>query len=132
MKRRLGILVGASLLLWGLVTYPSRILWGDSAVVFSAVALALCLVPAAGTLLLGRLAFGQSPEDQLLAVMAGTVVRMVVVLGLGLVLFSSLPYFHRAGFWFWVLSFYLFTLTLEIALLLGFQAKAKIDQPLDE
>ena len=50
MKRSLGLLLAGGLAFWLVVAYPAKWLWGDSAVVFSAVAGLLCLVPAAATL----------------------------------------------------------------------------------
>lgn len=118
MKRSLGFLVGGSLAFWLVVAYPAWLLGGDAAVVFSAVAGLLCLVPTAVTLLWCLRSSAGAPEQQLLAAMGGMGVRLVVVLGVGMALFHALPYFHYRSFWIWIIVFYLFTLTLEMGLIL--------------
>jgi hypothetical protein len=99
------------------VSYPAYVIWGETAPVYGAVALALCLVPTAATLLWAGWALDQSPEQQLGLVLGGTGVRMVFVLGAGLLLNSFVPYFQRQGFWLWILGFYLLTLFLEMVLI---------------
>jgi hypothetical protein len=124
MKRRLGLLTAGSLALWLAVSYPARLLGGESAVVYSAVAVALCLAPTLATLAWAGWALDQSPEQQLLMLLGGTGVRMGVVLGAGLALYTFVPYFQESGFWVWLLVFYLFTLALEMALLVAGRAAA--------
>jgi hypothetical protein len=109
-------LVGGTLACWLLVVVPARWLWGDSAVLLSATAWLLCLIPSAATLAWAQWALRGKPEQQLLAVMGGTVVRMLFVLGIGLVLYFTVPEFQYIRFWLWVIAFYFFTLTLEIVL----------------
>jgi hypothetical protein len=122
--RSLGLLVGGSLAFWLVVAYPAWLLGGSTALVFSAVAGLLCLVPTAATMLWCLRAALGAPEQQLLATMGGTVVRLVVVLGAGMALFHTLPYFHDRRFWLWVIVYYLLTLTLEVALVVARQAPA--------
>jgi hypothetical protein len=117
--RSLLVLVLASLAFWLVVAYPAQLLWGGDAMLFSAVAALLCLVPTAATLAWSRWAFQGAPEQQLLAVMGGTGVRMAVVISVGMILFHSLERFHHQQFWFWVIVFYLLTLALEVGLLLN-------------
>jgi hypothetical protein len=116
-KKRLGLLLAGSLTFWLLAAYPAHLRWGDSAVVYSAVALLLCLVPTTATLLWAGWALEQSAEQQLGVVLGGTGVRMIFVLGLALVLHYSVPYFQQQSFWVWILVFYLVTLTLEMVLI---------------
>jgi hypothetical protein len=117
----LEILVAVMVGFWALAAYPGRVLWGESALVFSAVALVLCLVPAAITLLWAGWAFRQSPEQQLVAVLGGTGLRMAFVLALGLGLYLSVPYFSQSSFWLWILGFYLMSLALEVGLIVAGQ-----------
>jgi hypothetical protein len=117
-------LFAGTLSFWLLVAYPARLLWGDAAAVFSGVAALLCLVPMAVTLVWSYRAFHGSPEKQLAAVLGGTVLRMLFVICAGLALCQLHPYFNGRAFWIWVVVFYLFTLTLEMVLLLG-RASAK-------
>jgi hypothetical protein len=122
LRRQLGGLVAGVLGLWVVLVYPGYLFGGDRAVVYSAIAAILCLLPTAGTLLWAGWAFKQSPEQQLLMVLGGSGVRMAVVLGAGLVLYSWVAYFQQRSFWYWVLVFYLVTLALEMTLLLGYRS----------
>ena len=119
MTWRLGWLVAGSLAFWAAVSYLARLWWGHQAFVYSLVAVALCLVPMAATLLLAQRALRGSPEQQLLVVLGGTGLRMLVVLGAGLALYLLVPYFQEANFWIWILVFYLVTLALETGLMLA-------------
>jgi hypothetical protein len=112
------VLLVGSLGFWAAAVYPTRLLGGEPAVVYSAVAVGLCLVPTAATLLWAERAFRGSPEQQLLMVLGGTGVRMATVLGAGLVLYYAVPYFQQTSFWICLLVFYLFTLALEMVLLI--------------
>jgi hypothetical protein len=126
MTRRLLWLVVGGALFWLALAYPARRLWGDPALPpwwdpvlqHSLVALGLCLAPGLVTVLWGTWAARWAPEAQLLAVLGSTALRMVFVLAGGLVVFFRVPGFREPGFWGWVLAFYLFTLALEMALLL--------------
>src|SRR5436853_296862 len=71
MKRRLGWLVAGSLAFWLAVSYPARLLGGDSALGYSAVAAALCLAPTLATLAWAGWALERSPEQQLLMLLGG-------------------------------------------------------------
>ncbi len=122
MKRSLGLLVSACLGFWLVAAYPAYVLWGEAAVVFSAAAALLCLVPTAATLVWSYRVSRGSPEQQLLAAMGGMAVRMVVVIAAGMALYLLVPYFYRRSFWLWVIVFYLLTLTVEIGLIVARQA----------
>ncbi len=117
MKKSLSLLIGGTLLAWALVAVPARYLTNDLAYLHSAAAALLCLVPTALTLAWTRWAFKGLPEQQLLAVMGGTVVRMAFVIGAGMALYHLAPDFNYQRFWLWVIGFYLFTLALEMVLL---------------
>ena len=119
MTKSLTVLVAGTLVVWLVVFYPAQLLGGETALVFSAVAGLVCLVPAAATLVWGRWARKGPPELQLAAVMGGMGVRMAVVLGIGMALFFLVPYFQHASFLLWVVVFYLITLSLEVGLLLA-------------
>lgn len=117
MIARLGVLLGGALGFWLLLSYPAWRLFGEAHLVYSSVALALCAVPAAATLLVERLANSAPPETQLAALCGGMLVRMAAVLGGGLALSSLHSYFHAQAFWLWIAVFYLYTLVLEIGLI---------------
>jgi hypothetical protein len=117
-------LVGGTALFAALVTYPARLLaehqqWErpELTLLWSATAAFLCLVPAALTLAWTRRAYAAQPEQQLLAVMGSTAVRMVFVLAAGLTLFLSVREFEYPRFWVFVVVYYLFTLAVEMVLL---------------
>lgn len=105
--------------LWALAAYPAQRFGGEEGLLYSSVAFALCLVPSVATLAWSGWAAKQSAEQQLLTVLVGTGVRMTVVLGVALALYTLVPLFGRSSFWFWVLIFYLFTLGLDTALLVA-------------
>jgi hypothetical protein len=127
--RRLAWLIAGTLGLWALAAYPAQRFAGDGALLYTIVASALCLVPAAGTLVWFEWARKQSTEQQLLSILGGTGLRMIIVLGGGLALYTLVPFFGRSSFWICVLLFYLFTLIFEIVLLIGTQPAT---QPADE
>ena len=111
--------MGLTVAFWGVLALPARAVWGDAAVVYSAVAAVLCLIPAAATLLWAEWAYRQPVDKQFAMVMGGTGVRLFVVLAGAYALQSSVPYLREhetPGFLVWVLAFYLVTLALETGL----------------
>jgi hypothetical protein len=129
---RLGALVGWTLAAWAVAVYPAHLLWGrgdlalweDPILFRSLAAAALCLVPTGLTLAWASWAARQAGEQQLMMTLGGTGLRMGFVLAGGLLLFFRVPYFHEPGFWGWILAFYLFTLALEMTLILTGRAPA--------
>jgi hypothetical protein len=118
-RSRVGILITSTLALWATAFFPARYFGGQAAVVYSLVALGLCLVPTSLTLFWASESQAPPPQHQMLLIFGGTGLRMAFVLGGGLALGAFLPVFREAAFWIWVLVFYLFTLTLEVLLLRG-------------
>jgi hypothetical protein len=117
-------LIGGTALFAALVTYPARLLaerqeWErpELTALWSATAALLCLVPTALTFAWTRRAHAAQPEQQLLAVMGGTGVRMAFVLAVGLVLFLGVKEYEYQRFWMFVVVYYLFTLALEMILI---------------
>lgn len=125
--RQVALLIGGTLGLWLLALYPAVELGGETALVHSAVAMAMCLLPAVFTLVLANWACSQSPDQQLLLILGGGGVRMLAVLSVGLLLSTSVPYFQPLAFWIWVLVFYLYILGLEVALLVA--GRTPVEQP---
>jgi hypothetical protein len=124
-SRRVLVLIGAVAAFWLLVALPARHFGGgDDAVVQSALAALLCLVPATAVMIWADWAFGQSAEQQLYVVLGGGGVRLFFVLGVAFLL-SEIAGLYRGqiGFWIWLGVFYLFTLALEIVLLLKMQPR---------
>jgi hypothetical protein len=124
--RRLLFLVGGSSAFWLLVGLPARHLGGgDAAVVFLGTALLLCLAPGIATLVWGERALRQSPDKQLILVLGGTGVRMAFVLLAGWMLYLWAPYYQQqASFLIWLLVGYVFTLALDMTLLLAGRSEA--------
>jgi hypothetical protein len=114
--KRVGILIACTFLLWGAVAYPAWLLGGEQALIYSLVAFALCLIPAAATLVWAEWFARQSPQSQPVTILAGSGVRMGLVLGVALLLYTQTAYFQQRSFWFCLLLFYLFTLALEVTL----------------
>jgi hypothetical protein len=120
--RRLILLIGGSLAFWSLLALPAHAIWGGAALAYSATALALCLIPAALTLVWANHAYTQPADRQLTMVLGGTGVRLLLVAGGGMALMQFVPYFREPqtpGFLTWLLAFYLFTLVLETVLSLA-------------
>jgi hypothetical protein len=115
------VLIAASSAFWLLAALPARLLGGGNrAVAHSGTALLLCLVPTAATLAWAGWAFEQGPEQQVLVVLGGTGLRLFGVLAAGSALYYGVPYYREpAGFLTWLVVCYLFTLALEMVLLLG-------------
>lgn len=120
MTRKIVIMLAGTALAWLLLAVPARQLWGDEQFVFSAVAAALCAIPASVTLALVGLATRSSPEHGVYALLAGTVLRMFGVLAAGFLLYQYAEYFRgQDAFLYWLLGFYLLTLALEKTLVLS-------------
>jgi len=118
--RRFLVLLGGCAAFCLLVGLPARHLGGgDAVLVFLGTGLLLCLVPGIVTLIWGERALRESPDKQLILVMGGMGLRMAFVLLAGLVLFQYVPYYQRQGsFLLWLAVSYLFTLALDIIVLL--------------
>jgi hypothetical protein len=125
-KRRLAGFLAAAVVVWVLAAGLAYFRWGEAEVAYCSVAALLCLLPSLGTLLWAAWGQNQSPEQQLTAVLGGTGVRMFFVLGTGLLLTNTVPFFaeHPQGFWLWLLLFYLVDLALEMTFLVAGRAEA--------
>jgi hypothetical protein len=111
-------LVGGTIAFWGLVTYPARLLWPqDPTLGWSTAAALICLIPTTLTLVWTRWAYGGQPEQQLLAVLGGTAVRMGFVLAAAMILYFNVPEFEHQRFWVFMVVYYLFTLALEMVVI---------------
>ena len=120
MRKKIVNLVVGTLAFAGAGATISRYLWPDVPIpLFSLVAAALCLVPTVITLAWASRTGTRNPESQLLMVLGGTALRMALVLAVGLLLYYTVPGFERMTFWIVILVFYLFTLGLEVWLLVG-------------
>jgi membrane protease YdiL (CAAX protease family) len=118
---RLSIFIGICLGFWMLAALPVYSFVGSPAAYASAVAMLICLVPAAITLAWTQWAQNRPPEQQLVAVLGGTALRLVTVALLGLILFKTVDFLQpdEAHFWSWVIGCYLFTLVVEMGMILS-------------
>jgi hypothetical protein len=126
-KSSLVIFLAGAAAFWAVACGVAFLLWEDDrelSLVYSATAAGLCVLPSAVTLIWALSRAADSPEMQRLIVLGGTGVRMFCVLGAGLALTSFVPYFQQRSFWTWALIFYLFTLALELALVVRRQSAA--------
>lgn len=124
---RVGLLVGGTLLFW-------LVAWGVGALLNlgpadvllpqTATAMALCLVPAVGTLVLADRAARTQPETVGIAFLAGTIVRMGVVTVAAVLLSQQTELFRGRDWLAWVVVFYLFVLALETALVVAGRASS--------
>jgi hypothetical protein len=118
--RRLTLLTVGVVGLWLILALPAGRIWGEGALVCSAIAGVLCLVPAGITLIWTARSLDRPADQQLILMLGGTGVRMFVVLAASLLLYRLIPYLQeRPSYWIWVLIFYLFSLALEMTLVLS-------------
>jgi hypothetical protein len=119
-KKQILSLIGGTLAFGSVAAISSRYLWPEAPIpLYSLVAAGLCLLPTAITITWASRTGRRSPENALLMVLGGTALRMILVLAVSLLLFYTVPIFARMSFWIVILVFYLFTLGLEIALLVS-------------
>lgn len=116
--KKLGWLTGSTLLLWAILLIPGWLVWGNVVWIHSVTALLLCLVPALATMT-WALKAGAAPEQQLVALLGGTGIRMVVALGAGMLLYRTMSEIFTDSFWLWVVTFYMFILAVETSLVVG-------------
>jgi hypothetical protein len=112
---RVAGLAGTVVAAWLLAAPVAFVLNGLPGVAYSLVAAVLCGIP--GVLTLAVLLAASSPEARVLAVIGGSLVRLLAALGGGLLLGLAWPVLLGEGlhfFWGWVLVFYWFTLAAEV------------------
>jgi len=121
--RPLAILIGSTAAMSLLIALPGGLLLGESGVVFPAVAALLCVVPACVTFLLARLTREVAPEQEMFVILGGSGLRMFLVLIGAMALKAGAPYFEPFSFLISVLFFYMFTLLIEVMLLVRRQTE---------
>jgi hypothetical protein len=113
-KHKLPWFLAGSLGLWLMVSLPAWFWLGEQGLLETSLALLLCLVPMTATLLWCTWALASSPDNQLVAVMGGSGLRLLVVGAVGVLLHQRMPALQQDSFLLWVVFFYLATLTLEV------------------
>jgi hypothetical protein len=109
-----------------LLAFPAKWMWGEGMLLQSAVAMGLCLVPGVAVLVAAGWLQQKPPEWRMGFTLLGAVFRMGFVLGVGAILYSATPGFGENAFWIWLLVFYLFTLAVEVGLILRAEQAATI------
>ena len=103
MTRSLGILIGTTVAIWAARLFcPRGTLGGERAVVYSLVALIICLIPSVVTLIWACRTIKYRPSQAFAVIASSMGVRMTFVLGAGLILNQAVPYFEQLSFWFWI------------------------------
>lgn len=112
-------MLAAPLALWVLLAVPVKYLADDeNAWAHSGVAMLLCLVPAALTFVWADRTIRRDPQQGAMILLGSTGVRLFGVLVVALLLMNGVPLFSMGRFLIWLVVFYLFTLALEMTLLL--------------
>jgi hypothetical protein len=114
--RRLLIVVGLPVLIGAVVAVPLSLAVGTNQLVFAAIAFGLCVPPGLAVVLLHDYLIRTSPFGRVIALFAGTFIRLAVGFGGGVILFLSIGPDERAekiAFWLWILFAYLTTLVTE-------------------
>jgi hypothetical protein len=124
--RALGILIGGTLAVWAAAYLPARFFGGQQVVAYSVAAMVICLIPTTLTLAWAHRMLTRSHSQALLVATGGTGIRMMFVLGAGLVLNQAVPYFEHVSFWAWIVGFYGLTLGLETYLLRNMKPDAAV------
>jgi threonine/homoserine/homoserine lactone efflux protein len=121
MMRSVVTLVLGAALFWGLVAVPARhLLGGELTYVYSGTALLMCLIPGVVTLVWAGWSARHDPQQLPLVVLGATGVRMFGVLIAAWLLVQNVPlYREEGGFLYWLIVCYLFTLALEMYVLLS-------------
>lgn len=114
-------LIVAVLGFWALVSVPAHyLLGGELTYVYSGTAMLLCLVPAVLTMLWANSSAHLDPGHHSLIILGGTSVRMFGVLIVAFLLHRNVAlYREEGGFLLWLVVFYMFTLAVEMNLLLA-------------
>lgn len=126
MSRHLKLFLFGAVGFWAVAAYPALKLGGTPAFVYTLVALGLCAAPTALVAWWAGRAAHPTAGERLLLMLGGTGLRMGLVLGVGLALYLTAPYFQQLSFWIWLLAFYLYLLGLEIYLILADQKETAV------
>jgi hypothetical protein len=102
-----------------MLAYPVYRLATLRVLAHSAVAATLCLLAASIIFVWSHWTYIERPERRPFILLAGSGIRMGMVMSAGIILALLNPGFQEASFWVSVLVFYLFTLALEMVLLMA-------------
>lgn len=120
MTRKLLLVVGLPLTIGLLVAVPVGLALGPAQWGFAALAFGLCVPPGLVVVVLADYLSRATPFGRVVAVFAGTFLRLAVAFGGGVLLFLAAGPEDRPGrvaFWLWLLLAYLTTLVVETAVL---------------
>lgn len=119
MIRRIGILLLGTVAGFLVMYLPMGFFVGQPPIEIIALAAAICVVPGVLVLVAAQRLRDKAPEVKIVGVLLSTAVRMVVAVGGGVLLYSTVPEIkeHGAPFISWAIVFYLVTLFVETGLL---------------
>jgi hypothetical protein len=110
---------------WLLLALPARFLLGeDDAPVLAGIAALVCLAPCLLAVIWAEWAFSSSPDQQALALLGASGVRMFVTLLAALALYLNVAALKRPAFLLWVAAAYLTLLAAEVALVVTARRQA--------
>ncbi len=125
MTSRVLTLAACAAAFWLLLALPARALFGaDDAPLLAGVAVLLALIPGVVTLVWADRAFGRDANQQSLALLGASGVRMFGVLVVALLLHLYVTPFQRGGFLLWVAAAYLSLLAAEVVLVVQMRKQA--------
>jgi membrane protease YdiL (CAAX protease family) len=118
---RVALLIGIAVVTWAAAAGIAAAVDGPANWLPSAVGMAVCLVPAIGTMIALQATQDRGPVEAIGLVLAAPLIRLVAVCLVGGLLWQVVPAFKAepVRFWAWVLGFYLVTLVAETGLLLA-------------
>lgn len=122
MTRHLLIAIGVPLLIGSLAAVPLALTLGSNQWTFAAIAFGLCIVPGLAVVLLHDYLNRTSPYGPIIAMAAGTFIRLAFTFGGGAIAFFLIGFEERAdkiAFWLWILFAYLTALAVETVLFAG-------------
>lgn len=122
MRRQLLLTLAVPLLIGTVVAIPAGLLWGPRQWTFAAIAFALCVPPGLAVVVLNDYLIRTSPFGRLVALFAGTFVRLAVGFGGGVLVLLLGGIDERAdkiAFGLWLLFAYLTALAVETVVFAG-------------
>jgi hypothetical protein len=114
---RIVLLITAGLAFAAVFGLAARTLSGDTALLYCATAVLICLLPAVATLAWLHRAMQRQPQLAALLALGFSGVRMFAVLAVAIALHLQVPFYHGQAFLVWVLGAYFYLLTAETLLL---------------
>jgi uncharacterized membrane protein len=109
------LLVGGGILVWAATGLPFGWYAGNGHLICSALGTVVCLVPTIATFLLTVWVRNRSLEERMMVILGSVAIRIVTIVGTGVVLTFVVPLVAEFlwTFWGWLLGCYLLSLIVE-------------------